>query len=65
MLFEIYADFESLLKEVRGSDKNNNASSIEKNQKYIPRSFLCKFVWVGDKFNKPAVLHRKKMQSID
>ena len=44
MLFEIYADFESLLKGVRGSNKNNNASSTEKNQKYIPCSFPCKVV---------------------
>ena len=44
MLFKIYADFESLLKEVRGSDRNNNASSTEKNQKYIPCSFSYKVV---------------------
>ena len=63
MLFEIYADFESLLKGVSGSGKNNNASSIEKNQKYVPCSFPFKGAWVGDKLNKSPVLYRGKKRN--
>ena len=63
--FKIYADFESLLKGVRGSDKKNNTSYTEKYQKYVPCSFAYKFVCVDDKFSKPVVLYRGKTQSID
>ena len=34
--FKIYVDFESVLKGVRGSDRNNNTSCTEKYQKSIP-----------------------------
>ena len=37
--FKIYADFETFLKRVRGSDRNNNTSYTEKYQKHIPCSF--------------------------
>ena len=36
--FEIYADFESLLKGVQSNDRNNNTSYTEKYQKHIPCS---------------------------
>ena len=44
MPFKIYAGFESLLIGVRGSDRNNNASYTEKNEKYIPCWFPYKVV---------------------
>ena len=58
--FEIYVDFESPLKGVRGNDKNNSASYTEKSQNYIPCSFAYKVVCVNDRFNKPLVLYRGK-----
>ena len=65
MPFKIYADFESLLKAVSGGDIKNNTLNTEKYQTHIPCSFAYKAVCVDDKFNKPVVLHRGKMQSID
>ena len=44
MAFKIYADFESLLKEVRVYDKKNDT----------PYSFASKVVCVDDKFSKPG-----------
>ena len=58
--FKIYADFESTLKGVRGSDKNNNTSCTEKYQKHIPCSFAYKVACINDKFSKPFVLYRGK-----
>ena len=60
MWFNIYADFESLLKRVRGSDKKNNTWYTEKYQKHIPCSFAYKVVCVHDKFSKPVVNNRGK-----
>ena len=42
--FKIYADFESVLKGVRSSDRNNNTSYTEKYQAHIPCSFAYKVV---------------------
>ena len=57
--FKIYAEFESLLKGVRSSDKNN-ASYTEKYQSHIPLSFVYKVVCIDDKYSKPVVLYRGK-----
>ena len=57
--FKIYADFQSLLKGVRVSDRNNT-SYTEKYQDHIPCSFTYKVVCIDDKFNKPVVLYRGK-----
>ena len=54
--FEIYADFECILKRVKSSDKNNG-SYTEKYQAHIPCSFA--FGCVDNKFNK-VVLYRGK-----
>ena len=37
--FQIYVDFESVLKGVRGNDKNNNTPYTKKYQKHIPCIF--------------------------
>ena len=58
--FKIYADFESLLKGVRDSDRKHNTSYTEKYQKHSPCSFAYKVVCVDDKFSKPVVLYRRK-----
>ena len=58
--FEIYAGFESLLKGVSVSDRNNNTLYTEKYQKYIPCSFTYKDVSIDDKFRKSVVLYRGK-----
>ena len=58
--FKIYADFESLLKGVEISDKNNNTSCTEKYQKQIPCSFAYKVVCIDNKFSKKFVLYRGK-----
>ena len=66
MRFNIYADFESLLKRVSGSDKkNNNTWYTEKYQKHISCSFAYKVVCVHDKFSKSVVNNRGKMKSTD
>ena len=56
-LLEIYANFEFLLKEVRGIDRNNNTSYTEKYQKHIFRSFTYKVVCVDDRFRKSVVFY--------
>ena len=56
--FKIYADFESVLKGVRGSDKKSNASYTKTYQTNIPCSFAYKVVCIDDKFSKPVVLYR-------
>ena len=54
--FKIYADFESLLKGVRGSDKSKNTPHTEKYQNDIPCSFAYKIVCFYNKFSKLDVL---------
>ena len=56
-LLEIYANFEFLLKLVRGIDRNNNTSYTEKYQKHIFRSFTYKVVCVDDRFRKSVVFY--------
>ena len=65
--FKIYADFESLLKGARSGDKKIILHTLytEKSQKHIPCSFANKVICVDDKFSKPVVPYREKMQSID
>ena len=58
--FQIYADFESVLKRVQGNDNDNNASYTKKYQKHIPCSFAYKVVCIDDKFSKSVVLYRGK-----
>ena len=58
--FKIYADFESLLKVVRGSDRSNNTSYTEKYQKHIPCSFAYKVVCIDGKFSKSIVICKGK-----
>ena len=58
--FKIYADFQSLLKRVRGSDRNNNTSYIEKYQKHILCSFAYTVVCIDDKFSKPVIIYKGK-----
>ena len=53
------------MKGVRVSDRKNNTLYTEKYQKHIPCSFAYKVVCVDDKFSKPVVVYRGKMQSID
>ena len=53
--FKIYADFECILKRVRGSHKNNG-SCTEKYQDHIPSSFAYKVVCIDSKFSKKVNL---------
>ena len=57
--FKIYADFEWILKGVKGSDKNN-CSNTEKYQTHIPCSFADKVACVDKKFSNGVVLYRGK-----
>ena len=57
--FKIYADFECILKGVKGSDKNN-VSSTGKYQDHIPCSFAYKVVCINNKFSKRVVLYKGK-----
>ena len=59
MPFKIYVDFESVLKGVRDSQRNNT-SYTKKYQRHIPCSFAYKVACVDDKFSKPVVLYRGK-----
>ena len=63
--FKIYADFESVLKEVKSNDKDNNASYTEKYQDHIPCSFAYKVICIDDRFSMPIVFTEKKMQSMN
>ena len=63
--FKIYADFESVLKIVRGSDRNNNTWYTEKYQEHITCSFAYNVVYVDDEFGKPVAPPEKKMLFID
>ena len=55
--FNIYADFECILKRVRGSHKNNG-SYTEKYQDHICCSFAYKVVCVDSIFSKKVFLYR-------
>ena len=57
--FKIYADFESVLKGVKSSDKNNS-SYTEKYHDHIPCSFAYKIVCIDNTFSKNVVLYRGK-----
>ena len=63
--FKIFSDFESILNGDKNNDKNNNGSYTKNYQSHIPCSFAYKIVCTDDKFSKPAVLFRGKMQSIE
>ena len=58
--FNIYADFECLLKNVDSSIHNDCFSYTAKYQDHIPCSFAYKLVCVNDKYNKDVVLYRGK-----
>ena len=58
--FIIYADCESLLKELHINDRDKSTSYTEKYQVHIPCSFAYKVLSIDDKFSKPAVLYRGK-----
>ena len=58
--FKIYADFECNVKNLRGSDENDNTSYTEKYQAHNPCSFACTIVCVDDKPSKIVVLYRGK-----
>ena len=61
--FKIYADFECILKRVRGSHRNNG-SYTEKYQDHILCSFVYKVVCVYNKFSKKVVLYRGKKRCL-
>ena len=61
--FKIYAEFECLLKEVKGSGKNNG-SYAEKYQNNINCSFAYKVVCIDNKFSTKVVLCRGKKCSL-
>ena len=65
MPFKIYADFQSLLKGVRSKDKINNSLYTEKYQDLVRCSFAYKVLCMDDRFSKPVVFYRRKMQFID
>ena len=61
--FEIYADFECIIrstssKRVKSNDKNG--SYTEKYQDHIPCSFAYKVVCVDNKFSKDVVMYKGK-----
>ena len=57
--FKIHADFESLLKGVKNSDKKNT-SNTEKYEDHIPYSFAYKVVCIDNKISQKVVLYRGK-----
>ena len=61
MSFKIYANFESVLKEVQRDNRDSNDSYARKNQKHIPRSFAFKVMYTDDRFCKPIVLYIAKL----
>ena len=63
--FKVYADFESLLKEVQSNDRNNNTSHTGKYQKHIFCSCTYKVVCIDDRFNNAVSFTEEKLQSID
>ena len=58
--FQIYADFECLLKSWDVGVDNGCFSYTEKYQDHIPCSFAYKLVCVDNKFNKDVVLYKGK-----
>ena len=58
--FNIYADFECLLKKVDSGIHNDCFSYTTKYHEHIPCSFAYKLVCVDDKYRKDAVLYRGK-----
>ena len=63
---KIYADLESLLKRVKGNDRKiNKTSYTEKYQKHIPSTFPYKVLCIDEKINKPLLIYRGKMQSMN
>ena len=63
---KIYADFESLLKRVKGNDRNiNKTSYTEKYQKYIPSTFPYKVLCIDEKIYKPLLIYRGKMRTMN
>ena len=57
--FRIYADYESLLKDVQSSNKSN-ISYTEKYQDHIPWSYAYKIVCIDNKISKKGLLYRGK-----
>ena len=53
--FEIYDDFESVLKRVQKTHRDGNASHNEKYQEHILCSFPCKIVCTDDRFSNQQV----------
>ena len=62
--FNIYANFESVLKGVQSNDNDSNTSCIEKYQSHVPCSFAYKIVCIDDKSSKPVVLYKGKKKCI-
>ena len=58
--FKIHADSESVLKEPRGNDRNNNTSYTEKYQSYIPCIFAYKVVCFDDKLGNQLFFTEQK-----
>ena len=58
--FNIYADFECLLKNVDIGINNDCFSYTTKYQDHIPCSFAYKLVCIDDKYSKDIVLYRAK-----
>ena len=58
--FEIYADFESVLKGVQRVNKDSNTSYTEKYEHHISWSFAYSVVCIDDRFSKPVILYRGK-----
>ena len=56
--FQIYADFECLLKGCNSGINNDSFSYTSKYQDHTPCSFAYKLVCVDDKFSKDVVLYR-------
>ena len=64
--FNIYADFECLLKDVDSGINNDRSSYTAEYQDHIPCSFAYKLICVNDKFSKDLVCYReKKMQFLN
>ena len=58
--FNIYADFECLLKSCDVGVDNDYFSYTKKYQGHIPCSFVYKGVCIANKYRKDIVLHRGK-----
>ena len=58
--FKIYADFESILRNVNGGIINDDISYTRKYQDHVPYSFAYKLVRVDNKYSKKIVLYGGK-----